>query len=64
MNIAEGYLLANEWPIYVFDAALMVVVLAICARWYVADAMRAGQSEGSHMEMLSQSDTNAYRERK
>lgn len=64
MNIADGYLLANECPIYVFDAALMVVVLAICARWYVADAIRAGQNEGNHTEMLSQSDTNTYREGK
>ncbi|KAH7086065.1 RTA1 like protein-domain-containing protein [Paraphoma chrysanthemicola] len=30
----DGYLLANEWPIYVFDAAPMVVVLAICCLWF------------------------------
>ncbi|KAH8760253.1 putative RTA1 domain protein [Hyaloscypha finlandica] len=31
----SGYLLQNEWPIYVFDTALMVCVLAICQMWYV-----------------------------
>ncbi|KAF2678367.1 RTA1-domain-containing protein [Lentithecium fluviatile CBS 122367] len=33
----DGYLLANEWPMYVFDALLMVVVLALCSSWYVGD---------------------------
>ena len=33
----DGYLLANEWPIYVFDALLMVIVLVICCKWYVGD---------------------------
>ncbi|CAG5156285.1 uncharacterized protein ALTATR162_LOCUS4083 [Alternaria atra] len=28
----DAYFLANEWPIYVFDASLMVIVLIICAR--------------------------------
>lgn len=34
-HIDEGYLLSNEWPTYVFDAALMVIVLGICTMWYV-----------------------------
>lgn len=58
------YLLANEWPIYVFDASLMVVVLAICARWYVADEMRAAQNIGDQVEMMAQSDTNIVQQRK
>ncbi|KAF2629294.1 hypothetical protein BU25DRAFT_326871, partial [Macroventuria anomochaeta] len=29
----DGYLLANEWSICIFDAMLMVVVLAICCAW-------------------------------
>ncbi|KAL1612127.1 hypothetical protein SLS60_000350 [Paraconiothyrium brasiliense] len=33
----DGYLLATEWPIYVFDALLMAIVLAICCKWYVRD---------------------------
>ncbi|KIW31513.1 uncharacterized protein PV07_03158 [Cladophialophora immunda] len=30
----DGYLLQNEWPIYVFDAFLMSIVLLICIKWY------------------------------
>lgn len=29
-----GYLLANEWVMYVFDALLMAFVLGICLLWY------------------------------
>ncbi|KAJ4982673.1 RTA1 domain-containing protein [Stagonosporopsis vannaccii] len=56
---SEGYLLANEWPIYAFDAALMVVVLAICDRWYIQDEMAAAQYQETHMETLGQSDLSA-----
>lgn len=31
---SKGYLLAHEWVTYVFDAALMVMVLLICLLWY------------------------------
>ncbi|KAH7371931.1 RTA1 like protein-domain-containing protein [Pyrenochaeta sp. MPI-SDFR-AT-0127] len=60
---SDAYLLANEWPIYAFDAALMVIVLAICAKWYVSDAMRAAQNRGDSMEMMVQSDNEIVRER-
>jgi len=30
----NSYLLATEWPLYVFDALLMVLVLTICIMWY------------------------------
>ena len=33
--VEDGYLLANEWPIYVFDALLMIIVLGICSLWYL-----------------------------
>ena len=29
-----SYLLSNEWPLYVFDGLLMVMVLAVCIMWY------------------------------
>ncbi|OQV06598.1 hypothetical protein CLAIMM_11143 [Cladophialophora immunda] len=32
----DGYLLQNEWPIYVFDAFLMSIVLLICIKWFDA----------------------------
>jgi hypothetical protein len=31
---SKGYFLRHEWITYVFDAALMVIVLLICLRWY------------------------------
>jgi hypothetical protein len=30
----DGYLLQNEWPMYVFDSILMVGVMGIYYRWY------------------------------
>jgi hypothetical protein len=30
----EGYLLSHEWPMYVFDSALMVVTAFVFAWWY------------------------------
>ncbi|CAN9404379.1 unnamed protein product [Alternaria sp. RS040] len=49
----DGYLLANEWPIYVFDATLMVVVLIIGSYWYVgALGKQPVESEDGTFEML------------
>lgn len=31
---SEGYLLAHEWPLYIFDALLMVATMAIFYVWY------------------------------
>ncbi|KAF2466141.1 RTA1-domain-containing protein [Lindgomyces ingoldianus] len=31
----DGYLLSTEWPIYVFDAIPMAIVLGVCSMWYV-----------------------------
>ncbi|KAF9879706.1 putative RTA1 domain protein [Colletotrichum karsti] len=30
----DGYLLMNEWPLYVFDAALMLLTVGVFAWWY------------------------------
>jgi len=30
----NNYLLVHEWPLYVFDGLLMVLVLTICIIWY------------------------------
>jgi hypothetical protein len=30
----KGYLLANEWPMFVFDAVLMVAVMVIWGYWH------------------------------
>ncbi|KAH6957475.1 RTA1 like protein [Fusarium avenaceum] len=41
----DGYLLRHEWPIYVFDAVPMAVVLVLAVDWYVGDIVsKATQS--------------------
>ncbi|KAF2790174.1 RTA1-domain-containing protein [Melanomma pulvis-pyrius CBS 109.77] len=47
----EGYLLANEWPIYVFDATLMAVVLVVCATWYLESEVF--ESTGQNLELMA-----------
>tara|TARA_R110002060_G_scaffold29396_8_gene39703 strand:+ start:274 stop:474 length:201 start_codon:yes stop_codon:yes gene_type:complete len=32
----DGYLLQHEWPVYIFDALPMAVVLVLCLTFYVA----------------------------
>lgn len=37
---SDGYLLANEWPGFVFDGALMVLVLGVCVRWDIGSGSK------------------------
>ena len=30
----DGYLMAHEWPVYVFDVSLMAIVMSIALLWY------------------------------
>jgi hypothetical protein len=48
----EGYLLANEWPVYVFDGALMLVVMVVFLIWY-PDQLQARRTE-SMIELTSE----------
>ena len=54
---SDGYLLAHEWTLYVFDGTLMVVVLVGCLIWYKANltskraAMRDVEQLSSAEEM-------------
>jgi len=43
----KGYLLANEWPMYVFDAVLMLAVMVIWGYWHPG-AIRQG-AHGGHL---------------
>ncbi|EPE31097.1 hypothetical protein GLAREA_04064 [Glarea lozoyensis ATCC 20868] len=58
-GLGEGsYLLRHEWPIYVFDAVLMAIVLGICQQWYF------GSLKAKHDSMdveMNSSDTTASR---
>ncbi|KAI5920634.1 RTA1 like protein-domain-containing protein, partial [Camillea tinctor] len=53
----DGYLLANEWPLYVFDGVLMFATMTVFYIWYPSE-IRAGQQSGSQgaMELQSQDD--------
>lgn len=42
----------NEWPIYVFDAALMAIVLAICVMWYVGDIVNEAYVQQEDIEIM------------
>ncbi|KAF2641388.1 hypothetical protein P280DRAFT_517592 [Massarina eburnea CBS 473.64] len=48
----DGYLNAKEWPTYAFDALLMVVVLALCAFWYVGNLDVPFEQNGDSLEMM------------
>jgi hypothetical protein len=53
-RVEKGYLLSHEWPIYVFDAALMAVALAVCAMWYLGS--NAFESVDQDVEMMISSN--------
>ena len=44
-------MLAHEWPLYIFDAVLMAVSLAICIKWYVGDIVSKTASGGVYVMM-------------
>lgn len=46
-----GYLLTNEWPVYVFDGVLMLIVMAVFLVWY-PDQLQRGRTE-SMIELTS-----------
>ncbi|KAF1949799.1 RTA1-domain-containing protein [Byssothecium circinans] len=48
----EGYLNANEWPTYAFDALPMAVVLTICAFWYVGNIYAPLEQNRESLEMM------------
>lgn len=51
--VEKGYLLANEWPIYAFDAVPMVIVLAICSYWYVGNIISESiRGQGDDFQMV------------
>jgi len=37
----NGYLLVNEWPVYVFDGVLMLIVMAVFFFWYPDQLQRS-----------------------
>lgn len=49
----DGYLLTNEWPLYVFDLALMVVTMVLFYVWYPSIIKPLPEStESGSMELL------------
>ncbi|KAL4879540.1 RTA1 like protein-domain-containing protein [Aspergillus karnatakaensis] len=47
----KGYLLANEWPLYVFDSVLMWAVMVIWGYWHPGTIRQEVQS--THSQLLS-----------
>ncbi|CAI6339080.1 unnamed protein product [Periconia digitata] len=54
--IEDGYLNVNEWPVYALDAAFMIVVLSICAFWYVGNIHERNQRRES-VELMVQGES-------
>jgi hypothetical protein len=52
----EGYLLVNEWPVYVFDGVLMLIVMVVFFIWY-PDQLQRGRTE-SMMELTSDGEAS------
>lgn len=60
MKCAEdGYLLSHEWPIYVFDALLMVVVLAITFLWYLGKIAPNPKATEDYEMMVGHNDSRS-----
>lgn len=57
----DGYLLVNEWPVYVFDGVLMLIVMASFLIWY-PDQLQRGRIE-SIIELTSEEGNSQQRVR-
>ncbi|KAL2832763.1 RTA1-domain-containing protein [Aspergillus pseudoustus] len=49
----KGYLLSHEWPMYVFDAVLMVGVMGIWAVWHPGTIRQEGSADMNTEQLLS-----------
>lgn len=47
----NSYLLENEWPLYVFDGLLMVLVLVICIMWYNPEIAKGNKKTAARRDM-------------
>ncbi|KAK5069278.1 hypothetical protein LTR64_008427 [Lithohypha guttulata] len=45
----SGYLLSTEWPLYVFDGLLMVLVLVVCIMWYHPEISKGNKKSAAAM---------------
>jgi len=41
----EGYLLSNEWPLYVYDFLPMILTLVVCLTWYDPNIKPRGKND-------------------
>lgn len=51
VRVDDGYLLSVEWPIYVFDALPMAIVLLLCNWWYISVA-DAGADRKENVQLV------------
>jgi hypothetical protein len=54
----DSYLFLNEWPVYVFDGVLMLVVMVVFYVWYPPQLQTDVGTE-SMMELTSEDNTAA-----
>lgn len=57
MTGMDSYLFKNEWPLYAFDAALMVVAMFIYGIFYPGNLNYKGQGTEAGMPLTGSSDT-------
>lgn len=63
----NGYLIAHEWPLYIFDAVLMVAVLAIAVSWHSSEiesvSHRSGKAtKAATFTVISEDNRGRYTE--
>ncbi|KAF2255990.1 putative RTA1 domain protein [Trematosphaeria pertusa] len=57
----DGYLLSNEWPVYVFDFIPMSIVMAVCVMWYVGKLDFASNGRGDVEMMIDRTEERTPR---
>jgi len=57
----DGYLLSREWPTYVFDGALMLLVMIGFYIWYPSQLLPSASAGDSMMELTSDAASTAER---
>lgn len=49
----DGYLIAHEWTLYVFDAGLMTLVMVVTLGWHAAARMPSSELVSTDPELMS-----------
>lgn len=58
--LADGYLMQHEWPLYVFDASMMVVVMSVGLRCYALQTANTKKADADADKLLRESQVEGY----